>query len=105
MLNLNVNEFADKVMQPGVVVLDVRTPQELAEGYIEGALDLDFNSEDFQIKIEALDKSKIYAVYCRSGNRSGRTIELMDSLGFQNICHLEGGMIDWVKKGMPTSPH
>ena len=83
---------ADKVMaKKDVVVLDVRTPEETALGQLPGAVSIDFKSPDFQEKLSALPKDKPYLVYCRSGNRSGKAIELMKTMGFQKVYHLEGG--------------
>jgi rhodanese-related sulfurtransferase len=48
-----------------------------------------------------LDKSKTYAVYCRSGNRSGQATALMAKDGFTSIFNLEGGLINWQGAGMP----
>ena len=101
MLNLGVKEFSEKITEEGVRILDVRTAEEIAEGYIEGAQFEDFYGEDFKIKIESLDKEFAYAVYCRSGKRSGNAIEIMQDAGFHNLFNLEGGIIDWASAGMP----
>ena len=74
-----------------VVVLDVRTPEETALGQLPGAVSLDFKSADFKEKLSELPKDKPYFVYCRTGNRSGKAIELMKTMGFQKVYHLEGG--------------
>ena len=102
MLNLSVEEFAQKIAQEGVRILDVRTPEEFAEGYIEGAQFMDFYREDFKIEIESMDKEFTYAVYCRSGKRSGKAIEIMQEAGFHNLFNLDGGIIDWAHAGMPV---
>jgi rhodanese-related sulfurtransferase len=101
MLNLDVKEFSEKITEEGVRILDVRTAEEIAEGYIEGAHFVDFYGEDFKFKIESLDKEFAYAVYCRSGKRSGNAIEIMQDAGFHNLFNLEGGIIDWTNAGMP----
>jgi len=97
--DLSVSEFSNKVAEAGVVTLDVRTPGEFNEGHIEGALLVDFQSGNFENEIASLDKSKTYAVYCRSGNRSGQAIEVMREAGFTNIYNLNGGVIDWANAG------
>lgn len=81
--------------QKNVVLLDVRTPAEVAQGIIEGAIAIDFFANDFQAKISALDKDANYFVYCRSGNRSGQACQVMDQLGFKSLVNLEGGILDW----------
>ena len=78
------------------VILDVRTAEEFESGYIEGALNIDIRGgADFFASIEALDKSKSYFVYCRSGARSGKACQLMSQLGFSAVYNLEGGVLAW----------
>jgi len=94
--NLNPEAFKKSMSeQENVVLLDVRTAQEIAEGAIEGAVTIDFFDKDFQTKISTLDKNKNYFVYCRSGNRSGQACQLMDQLGFKSLVNLDGGMLAW----------
>ncbi len=85
------------------VVIDVRTPGEIAEGKIvQDALEINFYDEDFRDKLNALDKSQKYLVYCRSGSRSGQTIRIMNELGFEQVYDLEGGMNAWNALGYQT---
>ena len=98
--NMNVSEFSQKIKEAGVVTLDVRTPAEFAEGHIEGARLIDFQSGNFESEIAGLDKEATYAVYCRSGNRSGQAVAIMHDAGFHNVYNLEGGVIDWANEGM-----
>ncbi len=78
------------------VILDVRTAEEFESGHIEGALNIDIRGgEDFFASIEALDKSKSYFVYCRSGARSGQACQLMSQLGFSAVYNLDGGVLAW----------
>jgi len=97
--NLNVNDFASKIKDTSVILIDVRTPAEFAAGHIEGALNIDFESGTFASDIQKLDKTKSYAVYCRSGNRSGQATALMAKDGFTSIFNLSGGVIDWANAG------
>jgi len=99
--NMNVVDFSKKITESGVVILDVRTPDEFAEGFIEGAQMIDFQSGNFETEIGSLDKDVTYAVYCRSGNRSGQAVKIMQDAGFLNLFNLEGGVIDWANQGMP----
>jgi rhodanese-related sulfurtransferase len=64
------------------LILDVRTPDEIVEGHLEGALFVDFMADDFADKVVLLDKAADYVVHCRSGNRSGKAIIIMADLGF-----------------------
>lgn len=102
MRKMNVSEFSKKITESGIVILDVRTAEEIAEGHIEGAQFMDFYREDFKIEIESMDKEFTYAVYCRSGKRSGKAIEIMQEAGFHNLFNLDGGIIDWAHAGMPV---
>lgn len=99
--NMNVSEFSEKISEPGIILLDVRTPGEFAEGFIEGARLIDFQSGNFESEIASLDKNTTYAVYCRSGNRSGQAAKIMHDAGFHNLYNLDGGVIDWANAGLP----
>lgn len=77
----------------GVTVIDVRTPEEYAEGHIEGAQLIDFYSTTFAEQIAALDPDDEYLIYCRSGNRSGQTIALMEQNGIDQVWDLAGGVV------------
>jgi rhodanese-related sulfurtransferase len=63
-------------------VIDVRTPEEVSAGYLEGSLKFDFQGPNFASEIVTLDKSKDYVIYCRSGNRAGGAINFMKQNGF-----------------------
>jgi rhodanese-related sulfurtransferase len=100
-VDLSVTEFSSKVTEAGIITLDVRTPGEFNEGHIEGAQLIDFQSGNFENEIATLDKSKTYAVYCRSGSRSGQAVKIMSDAGFTNLYNLNGGVIDWANAGLP----
>ena len=99
-VNLNVSEFSQKITEPGVIVVDVRTPEEFASGHIEGALNIDFNSGNFANEITRLNPSETYAIYCRSGSRSGQAASIMHEAGFHDVSNLNGGVIDWTNDGL-----
>jgi rhodanese-related sulfurtransferase len=86
-----------------LVVLDVRTPEEFAEGHLDGALLVDFYDADFSAQLAALDPDVPYLVYCRSGNRSGQTLAIMDELGFESAVDVDGGIVAWAGAGLPIS--
>lgn len=88
---------------PDTVVLDVRTPDEYADGHIEGARLLDFQSDDFAAKLGELDKTKTYLVHCAVGGRSSRARDLMAKEGFDRVLHLEGGIQAWIESGRPVT--
>lgn len=94
-------QFQELLNSGEYTLLDVRTHEEVAEkngGKITStALHLDFFSADFSDQISQLDRDKKYLVYCRSGNRSGKTIALMNSQGFSETFDLAGGKTAWDK--------
>ena len=78
------------------IILDVRTPQECAEGIIPNAIEIDIlNPEKFMSEVEKLDKNKDYFIYCRSGNRSGQACNILEQMGFSSTYNLLGGMLEW----------
>ncbi len=86
---------------PGLVVLDVRTTEEFAEGHLADATMLDFYRDDFADRLAELDPDTPYLIYCRSGNRSGQTRALMDELGFTDVADVDGGILAWDDAGLP----
>ena len=96
-------EAADLLASPpeGLVVLDVRTPEEFYSGHIAAAVNVDFYEPSFAAALEALDRDTPYFVYCRSGNRSGETVTAMKELGFTEIYELEDGINSWAEVGLP----
>lgn len=97
MEDLTQEEWVEQLAKDdNAVVLDVRTDAEVADGVIANAIHFDiYKGQEFISEIEALDKSKNYYVYCRSGNRSGQACQIMAQLGFENAYNLEGGMLEW----------
>lgn len=95
--DISVDAFKKQMTADGVVVLDVRTPGEIAAGKIEGAMEIDFRGDDFEAKIDALDKDKTYLIYCKSGGRSSNTCKSMAGKGFKHLYNLEGGYTAWSK--------
>ena len=83
------------LVEKGYTIIDVRTPEEYAEGHIQGALNINVKSESFVTEIENLSKSDTLLVYCRSGRRSLYAAQVMVSFGFQQIYDLEGGFLNW----------
>jgi phage shock protein E len=94
--NLDVKSFAEKIMKDKeVIILDVRTPAEFAEGAIKGAINIDVNASNFKEKVSTLDKEKSYLIYCRSGMRSVKACNLMAENGFNKMFNLLGGYQAW----------
>lgn len=94
--NISQQEFITLQKDSNTLVLDVRTPSEIAEGYIKGTqLFIDINGSNFQDELNKLDKSKTYLVYCRSGARSSRAAGAMIDAGFKVVYNLTGGIMGW----------
>ncbi len=78
------------------VILDVRTEEECNNGIIPNAINIDiYEGQMFIEKLDSLDKTKNYYVYCRSGARSAKASAAMNNLGFENTYNLLGGIIEW----------
>lgn len=96
--SLDVEKFDEMLSsEKDAVLLDVRTPTEVADGAIPGAVNIDFTAPDFMEKITALDKEKTYFVYCKAGGRSARAIEQMKGSGFTKLYNLKGGYDAWIE--------
>jgi rhodanese-related sulfurtransferase len=100
-MTLDAVGFQAKTQEAGVVILDVRTKAEFDEGHIANAININVESNEFFSEISKLDKSKTYAVYCRSGRRSADALAKMTNEQFISLSHLDGGVIDWTNAGLP----
>ena len=88
---------------PDFVILDVRTAEEYDDGHIDNAINIDFYAATFRDDVNKLAKDNTYLIYCRSGNRSGQALDIMDELGFQEVYNLSGGIKAWNVSGLPTT--
>lgn len=94
-VSVSAPEFDTKIKTDSVQLLDVRTPQEYAEGHIEGALNINVQSDDFQQMAEKeLSKDSTILVYCRSGRRSMDAAGILTRLGYR-VINLKGGITEW----------
>lgn len=96
-------EFDKAIKADSMQLLDVRTPQEYAEGHIDGALNIDVQSDDFQKMAEKdLSRDSTILVYCRSGRRSMDAAKILTKLGYK-VVNLKGGIIEWKEDGLPVT--
>lgn len=93
--NISVTELKSKLKENNAVILDVRSESELSEGSIPGYKMINVSRPDFADKVQKLDKSKTYYVYCRSGGRSAHACKQMADLGFENLYNVSGGIMAW----------
>ena len=84
------------------ILLDVRTPGEFSERHLNNALNIDFNADDFEKRIESLDKTKPVFVYCLSGGRSTGAANALAAKGFKTVYNMEGGILAWANAGKPV---
>ena len=102
-VSVSAPEFDTKIKTDSVQLLDVRTPQEYAEGHIEGALNINIQCDDFQQMAEKeLSKDSTILVYCRSGRRSMDAAGILTRLGYR-VINLKGGIIEWKEDGLPVT--
>lgn len=93
----------DNENNPNFLIIDVRTPEEFADGRIDNTINLDYYSETFRDELNKLDKNKTYLIYCRSGNRSGKALIIMKELNFTEVYNMSGGILEWIAEGLPTT--
>jgi phage shock protein E len=90
--------WADRAL----VVLDVRTPAEYAEGHVPGAINIP-NGELAARVAELSDaKSRDIVVYCRSGVRAAQALDVLDKAGFKRLFHLQGDYNRWTEEKRPV---
>lgn len=100
---LEPQAFIERVKaDTSAIILDVRQPEEFAEGHLAQAINLDWlNQTVFINGLAKLNKQKTYYVYCRSGRRSQAAAGKLKAEGFQ-VIDLKGGFLHWVEVGMPV---
>ena len=86
----------------GLVILDIRTPEEFDEVRLDGAINIDYYDSDFADQLDSLDKDDPYVMYCRSGNRSADAVKTMKDLGFTEVYEIDGGIVNWIESGHPV---
>ena len=101
---VDVNEFEKFIADTTVVLLDVRTPAEHAEGFIPGThFNIDVLEDTYtKVATETLPKDKPVALYCRSGNRSKNAARILADNGYQ-VIELGTGFRGWVAAGKKTA--
>lgn len=101
--SVSATEFAKEIKADSVRLLDVRTPQEFAEGHIPGAININVQADDFrQVAERELSKAETVMVYCRSGRRSLTAAVILTGLGYK-VVNLKGGITEWKADGFPVS--
>ncbi len=102
--SLSATDFQTEINKtPNAQVVDVRTPEEFAEGHVANAVNMNYNGADFKSETENLDKSKPVFVYCLSGGRSANAADEMRKDGFTNVIEMGGGMMAWRNAKLPVT--
>ena len=96
---ISAHQMKELLKQDSVQLVDVRTAEEFCEGHIKNAINIDFFSPDFDLKMAALDNSKPLILYCRSGRRSAKSVLKLSDEDYVFIYDLEGGIIQWIFEG------
>ncbi|MCL4856454.1 MAG: rhodanese-like domain-containing protein [Flavobacteriales bacterium] len=97
-VDVDASTFKELINQPGTI-LDVRTPDEWADGIIAGAEKINFYDDNFTQQIEKLDKTTPVYLYCRSGGRSANAADILKEKGFTKVYNLDGGITSWQNNG------
>jgi len=98
-------EFSSLTFKPGISLIDVRTPQEYAEGHLAGAVNIDWQAQGFIEKIqEQIGEGGDLAVYCRSGRRSAAAAQALKEQGYK-VTDLDGGYQAWSDAGFPSTKY
>lgn len=93
---LSVAEFKEFIANPDVQLVDVRTPEEYAEGFIPGSINIDVKKGHEELATK-LDPERPVALYCRSGRRSEQAGWVLEKAFFKNVVDLKGGYKAWVE--------
>lgn len=88
---------------PEIPVIDIRPKADFEVEHVPGAVNLDYDGHHFQSKVEKLDKSQIYIIYCKSGVRGGYFLEKMRESGFIGAYNILGGYVAWKISKLPLT--
>ena len=90
--------YKNKISTKDALVFDVRTTEEFNLGHIKGSINIDFYDEKLFVDFfEKINKTKPIYIYCRSGNRSKKSSEILKKIGFVKVYDLLGGYKNWIK--------
>lgn len=102
--SLNAQDFSELLRQkPDLMLLDVRTPSEYAEGHLPNSVNVDVLAPDFERRAaEVLGQQRSVALYCRSGHRSKQAAAQLTRKGY-TVYELSTGWMGWVEAALPTA--
>lgn len=95
---IDMSVIQKEVLEKNVQLIDIRTPKEYQEGFIDDAINISFSDkESFKSKFEKFNKNEPVYIYCYSGWRSHRAAKLLVSLGFEKVYDFKGGYKAWTE--------
>jgi rhodanese-related sulfurtransferase len=98
-VNVDAKTFSELSTTKAGTILDVRTPEEWAEGTLKDAVKIDYQGNNFETEIERLDKNAPVYVYCKRGGRSSSAADILKEKGFTKVYNLDGGITSWQENG------
>ena len=99
--NIAPATFSEKIKAiPNAQIIDVRTPEEYKSQHIDQAQNINWNGNDFESKVAALDKKQPVFVYCMVGGRSKKASDKLVEMGFYKVYDLQGGIMKWNAAGL-----
>lgn len=99
---LQVDNYAERIADNKVTLVDVRTPDEYSAGHLINAVNINYLAPTFLEYMQQFDKEKPIYIYCQSGNRSGKAAISLVENGFKNVIDLAGGYRAWSASNLPT---
>ena len=99
--DISIEEYKGMISDNSII-LDVRTPEEFAQGHLEGAVNINFFDENFIDQVSALNKSKALLIHCAAGGRSAKAMNSLKGKGFTKLYNMLGGYNAWISAGYPV---
>jgi phage shock protein E len=102
---INADALLDRArkMDESFVILDVRTPEEFAQGHVPGAINIPHDKLPSRIAELMSAKNKDVVLYCRSGKRAAMAADTLQAKGFGKLLHLEGDIQTWTEEKLPIA--
>jgi len=99
---LSVTETVMLMSRKSALVLDVREPDEFAQGHLQGARNVPLSQLESRIKELEKFRDKPVLVVCQRGSRASKAAKLLKAQKFSALNVLKGGMQAWLDANMPT---
>lgn len=94
-VEISVAEARKLIKQnPGIIILDVRTPTEFSKEHLKGAVNINIYDDNFEKNVLKLDKKKTYIVHCHAGVRSAMAADIMQGMGFAKVYSVDGFLFE-----------